>query len=183
MECSDSSKTVIIGSVASAWSLRPRELWQHRELLHFLTLRDIKVKYKQTALGVLWVVIQPLGIALTFSLFLGKLVKVPSEGLPYPLFAYSGMVVWQLFANSLTDSSNSLISNERLITKVYFPRLIIPLSAVLASLLDFAVSLLFLALFLAYYRIVPTVTIAMMPVLVLLELMIASGRRALAFCP
>lgn len=170
-----SAGTVIIRGGESSWSLQPRDLWQYRELLHFLTWRDIKVRYKQTVLGMAWAVIQPLAIALTLSLFLGRLVKVPSEGLPYPVFAYSAMVAWQLFANALTGSSNSLLTNERLITKVYFPRLIAPLSAVLASLLDFAISLIVLVLFLIYYRIVPTATIAMLPFMALLAVLIALG--------
>ncbi len=170
-----SAGTVIIRGGESSWSLQPRDLWQYRELLHFLTWRDIKVRYKQTVLGMAWAVIQPLAIALTLSLFLGRLVKVPSEGLPYPVFAYSAMVVWQLFANALTESSNSLLTNERLITKVYFPRLIAPLSAVLASLLDFAISLIVLVVFLIYYRIVPTATIAMLPFMALLAVLIALG--------
>ncbi len=114
-------------------------------------------------------------IALTLTLFLGHLVKVPSGGLPYPVFAYSAMVVWQLFAQALTQSSNSLVANERLVTKVYFPRLIVPLSAVLASLLDFAISLLVLAMFLAYYRIAPTATILALPLMVFLAVLIALG--------
>jgi lipopolysaccharide transport system permease protein len=175
MHHTGASATVMIRSAKSSWSLHPRELWQHRELLYFLTWRDIKVRYKQTVLGMAWAVIQPLAIALTLSLFLGHLVKVPSEGLPYPLFAYSAMVVWQLFANAFTESSNSLLANERLISKVYFPRLIVPLSAVLASLLDFAISLFILILFLIYYRIAPTATIAILPLVVLLVVLIALG--------
>ena len=103
--------TVVIRGKRSSWSLQPRELWQHRELLYFLTWRDIKVRYKQTALGLTWAVLQPLAIALTLSLFFGGLAKMPSGGLPYPVFAYAGMVIWQLFANALTGSSNSLLTN------------------------------------------------------------------------
>jgi lipopolysaccharide transport system permease protein len=175
MHSAGATATVIIRGAKSSWSLEPRELWQHRELLYFLAWRDIKVRYKQTVLGLAWVVIQPLAIALTLSLFLGRLVRMPSEGLPYPVFAYSAMVVWQLFANALTESSSSLLANERLISKVYFPRLIVPLSSVLTSLLDFAISLLVLALFLAYYRITPTAAIAFLPLVVLLAVVVALG--------
>jgi lipopolysaccharide transport system permease protein len=175
MHNTGATAAVIIRGAKSSWSLEPRELWQHRELLYFLAWRDIKVRYKQTVLGLAWVVIQPLAIALSLSLFLGRLVKGSSEGLPYPLFAYSAMVIWQLFANAFTDSSNSLLANERLITKVYFPRLLVPLSAVLASLLDFSISLLVLALFLGYYRITPTLAIAILPLVVLLAVLIALG--------
>ena len=166
---------VIIRGKESTWSLNLRELWQHRELLYFLTWRDIKVRYKQTVLGLTWALVQPLAIALTLSLFLGRLAKMPSEELPYPIFAYSGMVVWQLFANALTGSSNSLITNEPLITKVYFPRLIIPLSAVLASLLDFVISLFVLVTFLIYFRILPRAAVATMPLLIFLTVLIALG--------
>ena len=122
-----------------AWSLHWNEIWQHRELLYFLTWRDIKVRYKQTVLGVTWAIVQPLAIALALTMFLGRVVHVSPQSLPYPVFAYAGMVLWQLFAQALTESSNSLLVNERLVTKIYFPRLIVPLSAVLASLLDFLI--------------------------------------------
>jgi lipopolysaccharide transport system permease protein len=165
----------LIRGDAGTWELKLAELWQYRELLYFLAWRDIKVRYKQTVLGLAWAVIQPLAIALTLTLFLGRLVKIPSDGLPYPVFAYSGMVIWQLFAAAMTESSNSLVVNERLITKIYFPRLIVPLSSVLTSLLDFAVSLVVLALFLVYFRVTPMATIAMLPIVVLLAVLLALG--------
>lgn len=125
----------------SRWtSIEFRELWAYRELLYFLTLRDVKVRYKQTALGAAWAIIQPLFMMLVFSLFFGKLAKVPSDGIPYPIFTFCALLPWQLFAHALTESSNSLVANERLITKVYFPRLVVPLSAVLGGLVDFAVA-------------------------------------------
>ncbi len=175
MQNAGAPTTVMIRGTDFSWSLHLRDLWTHRELLYFLTWRDINVRYRQTVLGVAWAVIQPLAIALSLSLFLGHLVKVPSEGSPYLLFAYSAMVIWQLFANAVTESSNSLLVNERLITKVYFPRLILPLSAVLASLLDFVISLFILAFLLIYDRIVPTATIAILPFVVLLAVLIALG--------
>lgn len=158
---------ITIRAADTAWSLHWGELWQHRELLYFLTWRDIMVRYKQTALGITWAILQPLAIALALTVFLGRIVHVSSNGLPYPVFAYAGMVLWQFFAQALTDSSNSIVSNERLITKVYLPRLFLPLSAVLASLLDFVISLLVLALFLAYFRIVPSPIVAVFPLLML----------------
>src|SRR6187399_864050 len=118
-------------------SLKLAELWEYRELLYFLVWRDIKVRYKQTALGAAWVIIQPLLTMVVFTLFFGNLAKVPSDGIPYPLFAFAGLVPWTLFAYSLTESSGSLVANQNLITKVYFPRLIIPLASVLAGLVDF----------------------------------------------
>jgi lipopolysaccharide transport system permease protein len=115
-------------------------MWQYRELLYFLTWRDIKVRYQQTALGAAWAVIQPLFTMLVFTLFFGRLAKVPSDGIPYPLFAYTALLPWQLFAYALTESSNSVVSNQNLITKVYFPRLVVPLASILAGLVDFAIA-------------------------------------------
>ena len=158
--------TTIIRSSNSAWTLGWADLKQHRELLYFLTWRDIKVRYKQTALGIAWAILQPLAIALALAAFLGRVVHMTSDDLPYPVFAYAGMVLWQLFAQGLTESSNSVVNNERLISKVYFPRLLVPLSAILASLLDFAISLLVLVLFLAYFRITPTTAGVLFPLFV-----------------
>ncbi len=120
--------------------LRLRDLWEYRELLYFLTWRDIKVRYKQTALGALWAIIQPFFTMVVFSLFFGRLAKVPSDGIPYPLFAFAALVPWTFFANGLSQSSNSLVGSADLITKVYFPRLIIPVSSILSGLIDFAIA-------------------------------------------
>lgn len=169
------TSSVILRSAKVSWSLGAAELWRHRELLFFLAWRDIKVRYKQTVLGVVWVVLQPVAIAFTLTLFLGRLVKVPSIGLPYLVFAYSGMVIWQLFANILTESSNSLPTNERLISKVYFPRLIIPFSVVVASLPDFLISCCVLVMFLAYYRVTASAALWLMPFVVLLGVLVAVG--------
>jgi lipopolysaccharide transport system permease protein len=159
--------TTIIRSSDSSWKLGWADLKRHRELLYFLTWRDIKVRYQQTVLGIAWVILQPLVIALALAAFLGRVIHMPSDNLPYPVFAYAGMVLWQLFAQCLTESSNSILKNEQLVSKVYFPRLLAPLSAVLASLLDFAVSLLVLVLFLAYFRILPTAVNLLFPLFVL----------------
>ena len=169
------SDTVMILGAKSSLSLYCRELWRHRELLYFLTWRDIKVRYKQTVFGVAWAIVQPLAIALALTLFLGRVVRVPSDNLPYAVFAYSGMVLWQLFAQALTESANSVLGNERLISKVYFPRLFIPLSAILASLLDFVISLPVLGLFLVYFRVTPSATIALFPIFVLLAVLSSLG--------
>ena len=166
---------IVIDGRNSSWLSAAREAWQYRELLYFLTWRDIKVRYKQTLVGVVWAIVQPLFLALTLSFFLGRLVKVPSNGVPYPVFVYTAMVSWQLFASALTESSNSLVANERLITKVYFPRLVIPMSAVLSSLVDFAIALLVLIPFLSYYRITPTLTLLALPFFTLLCALIAFG--------
>src|ERR1051325_1251412 len=160
---SESLPTFSIDPPSSWTSIGFRELWEYRELLYFLTLRDIKVRYKQTALGAAWAIIQPLFMMLVFSLFFGRLAKVPSDGIPYPVFTLCALLPWQLFAQALIESSNSLVANERLISKVYFPRLVVPISAVLGGLVDFAVALVLLLLMMFYYRIVPGVAIVMLP--------------------
>lgn len=158
---------VRIRAVERAWNFPWNEFWQHRELLYFLTWRDIKVRYKQTVLGLAWVVLQPMAIALALAAFLGHVVHVQSDNLPYPIFAYAGMVLWQLFSQGMADSSNSVVNNQQLISKVYFPRLFIPLSSILASLFDFAISLVALALFLLYFRMAPSISVVLLPVFVL----------------
>lgn len=152
-----------------------RELWDYRELLYFLTWRDVKVRYKQTALGAAWAIIQPLFMMLVFSLFFGRLAKIPSDGIPYPIFTFCALLPWQLFAHALTESSNSLVANERLITKVYFPRLVVPIAAVLGGLVDFAVAFAILLVMMFYYGIVPTWAIVTLPGFILLAVMTALG--------
>lgn len=154
-------------------SIGLRELWDYRELLYFLTWRDVKVRYKQTALGAAWAIIQPLFMMLVFSLFFGRLAKIPSDNIPYPIFTFCALLPWQLFAHALTESSNSLVANERLITKVYFPRLVVPIAAVLGGLVDFAVAFVILLVMMLYYSIVPTVAIVALPGFILLAVMTA----------
>jgi homopolymeric O-antigen transport system permease protein len=152
-----------------------REIWAYRELLYFLAWRDLKVRYKQTAIGVLWVVIQPLLMTLIFSVFLGKLARVPSDGVPYPVMVFAGLLPWTFFSNAVTQSVISIVGNANLITKVYFPRLIIPASAVVGRLFDFAVAMVILFGLMAFYRVSPTWSMAMVPVLVLLAAILALG--------
>lgn len=156
-------------------ALNLKELWAYRELLYFLTWRDVKVRYKQTVLGAAWAIIQPLLMMIVFTVFFGKLVGVPSDGSPYPVFAYCALLPWQLFAHALAESSNSLVANERLITKVYFPRLIVPLAAVFGGLIDFAIAFVILLGLMAYYGIFPTVATFTLPLFVLLALLTALG--------
>jgi lipopolysaccharide transport system permease protein len=151
-------------------SLRLKDLWQYRELLYFMIWRDIKVRYKQTALGAAWAVLQPLLTMVVFTIFFGKLAKVPSDGIPYPIFSFCALLPWQLFARSLTESSNSLVTNQRLITKVYFPRLVIPLAAVLAGLVDFGIAFLVLVGLMFYYGIFPGLALLALPVFLLLAI-------------
>lgn len=152
-----------------------KEIWNYRELLYFLTKRDIKVRYKQTVLGGLWAIIQPVFTMVVFTLFFGRLAKVPSEGIPYPIFVYVGLLPWTYFANALSASGNSLVGSANLITKVYFPRLIIPASASLAGLLDFFIAMIVLAAMMTYYQFVPNVGIALFPLLVGLTFLCAVG--------
>jgi homopolymeric O-antigen transport system permease protein len=152
-----------------------RELWHYRELLYFLIWRDVKVRYKQTVLGAAWAILQPLSLMLVFSLFFGKLAKMPSDGIPYPLFSLCALLPWQLFANSLTESSNSLVGNQHLITKIYFPRLVIPISAVLAGLVDFAIAFLILIGLMFYYGVTPGWAVMTLPAFVVLTIISALG--------
>lgn len=152
-----------------------RQLWIYRELLYFLIWRDIKIRYKQTLLGAGWAIIQPLFAMLLFTLIFGRLARIQSDGIPYPLFAYAGLLPWTFFANALTNSGNSLVGNSTLITKVYFPRVIIPGAAVLAGLLDFAIAFLLLIPMLVYYRIAVTWHLLLLPVFVLLATLLALG--------
>ena len=149
-------------------SLNLRDLWEYRELLYFLVWRDVKVRYKQTVIGAGWAIIQPFMTMVVFSIFFGNLAKVPSDGIPYPVFAYAALLPWTLFAHALTESSNSLVANQNLITKVYFPRLVIPMSAVLAGLVDFAIAFVVLLGMMFYYRIVPTAAVVTLPLFLLL---------------
>jgi len=152
-----------------------RELWQYRELLYILIWRDIKVRYKQTAIGAAWAVIQPFFAMVVFSLIFGRLAKIPSEGLPYPIFAYSALLPWQFFAKALTEASTSLVANERVITKVYFPRLLVPTAVVLAGLLDFGIAFLILLGMMVFYGITPSWFILFIPLFLLLAIITALG--------
>jgi lipopolysaccharide transport system permease protein len=132
-------------------SLGLRELWQYRELLYFLTWRDIKVRYKQTALGAAWAIIQPLSTMVVFSLFFGRLAKIPSDGVPYPLFSFAALVPWTSFANGLTQSANSVVLSQNLITKIYFPRLAVPIATVLSGAVDFVLAFVILLALMMFY--------------------------------
>jgi lipopolysaccharide transport system permease protein len=156
-------------------SLRLGALWRFRELLYFLIWRDVKVRYKQTLLGAAWAILQPLATMVVFSIFFGKLARMPSDGVPYPLFAYVALVPWTFFANGLTLSSNSLVANQTLLRKVFFPRLVIPVSAVASGLLDFAIAFVVLLGLAAKYGVTPTAHMVWIPLLVLLALVTALG--------
>jgi lipopolysaccharide transport system permease protein len=155
--------------------LQLRELWAYRELLFFLVWRDVKVRYKQTFLGAAWAILQPLAAMVVFTIFFGRLARVGSDGLPYPLFSYAGLLPWTFFAQGLSQSSDSLVGSQNLIKKVYFPRLVIPTSSVLGGLVDFALAFVVLIGMMAWYRVVPSAAVAALPLLLLLAFATALG--------
>lgn len=171
----DETHVLVIRPAAGWRGFGLGELWKSRELLVFLTWRDISVRYKQTVLGVAWAVLQPVLNMIVFTIFFGRLANIPSDGFPYPIFAYCGLLPWQLFSTSVTQAGNSLVGNQSLITKVYFPRLIFPLSAVLAALVDFAIAAMLMVGLLVWYRITPGPQLLLLPVFVLLSAVTAFG--------
>lgn len=154
-------------------SLKLKELWDYKELLYFLAWRDIKLRYKQTLLGIVWAIIQPLLTMVVFSAFFGKLAKVPSDGIPYPVFSFAALVPWTFFANGMSQSSNSLVGNANLIKKVYFPRMVVPLSSVISGAVDFGISFSVLLIMMLCYGIFPTGNVLWLPFLLLLALVTA----------
>jgi lipopolysaccharide transport system permease protein len=167
---------VLIIRPSRGWvSLRLRDLWEYRELLYFLVWRDVKVRYKQTVLGAAWAIIQPFFTMVVFSLFFGQLAKMPSDGIPYPIFSYAALVPWTFFASGLGQSSNSLVGSANLITKVYFPRLVMPISSVISGTVDFVLAFIVLLGMMLFYGIVPTINVIWLPLLLLLALVAALG--------
>jgi lipopolysaccharide transport system permease protein len=161
---------------SKSWvALNLRDLWAYRELLYFLTWRDVKVRYKQTLLGVAWAILQPLLTMLIFTLLFGRLAGIKSDGIPYPIFAYAGLLIWTFFANAVTNSGNSLVGSANLITKIYFPRIIIPGAAVGAGLVDLGIAFLIQIGLMLYYHVTITRAIVMVPLLVLLATLLALG--------
>lgn len=152
-----------------------RDLWHYRELFYFLAWRDILVRYKQTAIGIAWSVLRPLLTMVVFTVVFGKLAKLPSNGVPYPIMVYTAMLPWQFFANSLTESSNSLIDNQNLLTKVYFPRLIVPAGSVIVSMVDFLISAVILGGLMAWYRFVPDLRVLLLPVFFMMAFIASFG--------
>jgi lipopolysaccharide transport system permease protein len=167
--------TVRIEPPRGLFALRLREIWDYRELLYFFVWRDIKVRYKQTAIGILWVVLQPLLTMLVATLFFGRLAKLPSQGLPYSVFCFAGLVPWTYFSTSLLNVTNVVVENQRVITKVYFPRLILPVSAALSGLVDFSIGFVVLFVYTLVFGIHPTFTILFVPLLLLLAILTVLG--------
>lgn len=153
-----------------------REIWNYRELLYFFSWRDLKVRYKQTAVGVLWSILQPFITMIVFTLFFGKLVQVPSDGVPYPIFVYTGLLFWQFFSDSLNETSNSLIANKSIVSKVYFPRLILPVSSVITKFVDFLIAAVILVGLMIYYGFTPNLGgLLILPLLLVLTFIAAIG--------
>jgi len=160
------------GLISHAWL---KEFWQYRELLYFLTVRDIKVRYKQTVLGGLWAILQPFMSMVVFTIFFGMLAKIPSDGLPYPIFVYTALLPWQFFSNGISNAGNSLVASSHLISKVYFPRIIIPAASLGAGLLDFLVAFSILIFMILYYGIFPGTGILLLPFLMLIIVIASLG--------
>ncbi len=170
------NEPLVVIEPGSRWRLlNLKNIWAFRELLFFLTWRDVKVRYKQTALGATWAILQPLFMMVIFTIFFGRLAGVASAGIPYPLFALAGLVPWTFFSNAITASGNSLVGSANLITKVYFPRLIVPAAAMLAGLIDFVLAFILLVGMMLYYRVTPTLNLLFLPVLILLTMLFALG--------
>ena len=166
---------VSIAPTGSWVGLNLRELWRYRELLYFLAWRDVKVRYKQTALGAAWAILQPLLMMVIFTLLFGRVAGMPSDGIPYPLFAYGGLLAWTFFATAITSSGNSLVGSANLITKIYFPRMIIPAAAVCAAAIDFFLAFIVLVPLMIYYQVTITWHLLALPVLVVLLMVLALG--------
>jgi lipopolysaccharide transport system permease protein len=170
------ARPLVIVEPPSGWRvLDVREVWKYRELLYFLIWRDVKVRYKQTLIGAAWAILQPVATMLAFSAVFGRLIGVPSDGVPYPLFSYVGLVVWTFFAAAINRSAMSLVSDARLISKVYFPRVLVPIAAILAIGVDFGVSLLILFALMLFYGVAPGAAVVTLPCFLLLAFMTAGG--------
>jgi lipopolysaccharide transport system permease protein len=171
----DSISTIQIEPSKGWVFLKLHDLWEYRELLYFLAWRDIKVRYKQTVLGAAWAIIQPFSTMVVFSIFFGRLAKMPSDGIPYPIFAYCALLPWSYFAGALDRAGNSLVGSANLVTKVYLPRLVLPLSATMAGLLDFAIAFVVLIAMMIFYGITPTSAVWTLPFFLLLALATSLG--------
>ncbi len=169
----DDVPAIVIRPSRGLFSLQLHELWEYRELLYFLTWRDIKVRYKQTALGAAWAILQPVMAMVVFTVFFGNFAKIPSDGVPYPIFAYTALLPWNLFANALGRATTSVVGSAHLISKVYFPRLIVPLSATVSGIVDFAIAFVILLGMMMWFGFTPTMSVLALPLFLLLALLTA----------
>ena len=167
--------TLVIEPNKGLLKLDLKEIWKYRELLYFLVWRDIKVRYKQTFIGASWAIIQPFFTMIVFTVFFGKIAKIPSDNVPYPIFSYSGLLLWTYFSSAVSNSSNSLIGNSNLISKVYFPRLIVPLSSAISAAVDYFIATSILVLMMFYYGVYPNYQILFLPVILILTFFTATG--------
>jgi lipopolysaccharide transport system permease protein len=167
--------TIIIKPSKGWVGLRLNDLWIYRELVYFLTWRDLKVRYKQSVLGILWAILKPFMTMVVFTIFFGNFAKMPSDGVPYPIFAYTATLPWELFATALSVASRSMVSSGSMISKIYFPRMIVPLASVMSSVVDFFIGFVILIGMMIYYKIVPTIATLWLPLLILLALITALG--------
>lgn len=167
--------TILLRPTSGWAALNLGDLWRYRELIFFLTWRDLKVRYKQTILGVAWAVIRPVITMVIYSLIFGGLAKLDSEGVPYSIFTFTALLPWQLFSKAMSDAGRSMVSNRNMITKIYFPRLVIPVSTILSGLVDFLIAFVILVGMMAYYQILPTVSVWSLPLFLVLTLVTALG--------
>lgn len=167
---------LIIRAQNKWWKLNWKEIWLFKDLFYFLTWRDVKVKYKQTFIGIAWAVFQPLITMVIFSIFFGRLAKLPSDGIPYPIFSYVGLLFWTLFSSSLTQASNSFVNNERIVTKVYFPRIILPISSIITNVIDFLIACIILFVLMIFYHFQPSIWgLLLIPFFVLMTVLSTLG--------
>jgi len=171
----ENAMAIVITPGNERLSILPRGIWQYRELFFALVRRDLKVRYKQTVVGAAWAVIQPVALMIVFTVFVSYIVRFPSDGAPYPLFAFCGLLPWQIFARALGEGSSSVVTNQALIQKIYFPRVVLPASVVISSLVDFGIAFLILLLLLAYYGVAVTLSVLLVPLLMVLAVAISFG--------
>ncbi len=175
LELRKKPETVVIKPSKGWVGLRLKDLWVYRELVYFLTWRDLKVRYKQSVLGILWAILKPFMTMVVFTIFFGNFAKMPSDGVPYPIFAYTATLPWELFASALSVASRSMVASGSMISKIYFPRMIVPLASVMSSVVDFFIGFVILIGMMFYYRIIPTIATLWLPLLILLALVTALG--------
>lgn len=175
VEVTKKTDTIIIQPVKGLVALNLRDLWIYRELIYFLTWRDLKVRYKQSVLGVLWAIIKPFMAMVVFTIFFGNLAKLPSDGMPYPIWSYTGLLPWEFFAAALSVSARSMLTSGSMVSKIYFPRIIVPLSSVFANLVDFLIAFVILIGMMFFYKITPTINMVWLPLFVLLAVVTALG--------
>jgi lipopolysaccharide transport system permease protein len=167
---------IIIKPKNKWWQVDLKEIWQFRDLFYFLTWRDIKVKYKQTMVGVLWAIFQPFITMIIFTVFFGKFAQIPSDGIPYPIFVYTGLLFWTLFNGGLSSASDSFVANEKIVTKIYFPRIMLPISTIITHVVDFAVAAIILGIMMVFYGYTPSIIgVVLIPFLLLMSILSAMG--------